>query len=238
MAGSIGHRFDDASLLELALRHRSWCAEHGNVASNQRLEFLGDAALGIVITEALYRADPEAPEGVLARRRAELVNDRVLAEVARRIDLGRALSLGRGEEATGGREKPSILADSLEAVIGAVYLDAGIEATRSVVLGLLGPRVDEVTEGGGGADFKSRLQEALARDQDGAPVYQLDERGPDHEKWFDATVTVRGRILGSGTGRTKKEAEQAAAAEACTHLGVDLVDRRARTGSNEESSHA
>jgi ribonuclease-3 len=236
VASSIGHDFQNPSLLDLALRHRSWCAEHGNAASNERLEFLGDAALGIVITEALYRADGEAPEGVLARRRAELVNDRVLAEIARRIDLGRALYLGRGEEATGGRDKSSILADTLEAVFGAVYLDGGLDATRSVVLGLFADLLAQVVEDHRGTDAKSRLQEALARDPEGPPVYEVSERGPDHQKRFDATVRLGDRILGAGTGRTKKEAEQAAAAEACASLGIGPLQPRGTAA--EESTDA
>lgn len=234
VAASIGHDFENPSLLDLALRHRSWCAEHGNVASNERLEFLGDAALGIVITEALYRADDEAPEGVLARRRAELVNDRVLAEIARRLDLGRALYLGRGEEATGGRDKSSILADTLEAVFGAVHLDGGLDATRSVVMGLFAELLARVVQDHRGTDAKSRLQEAVARHPEGPPVYEVSERGPDHQKRFDATVRLGDRIVGAGSGRTKKEAEQAAAAEACAALGIGVVGRRA----GEESTDA
>ena len=149
----LGYGFTDASLLELALRHRSWCSEHGSVESNERLEFLGDAILGLVVTDHLFRAAPDMSEGVLARHRSELVSAAALAGVARSVNLGDALSLGKGEESTGGRDKTSILADGMEAVIGAVYLDGGIGAATTLVLHLLDERIEDVLSGGGGADM-------------------------------------------------------------------------------------
>ena len=219
LARRVGHDFADLGLLELALRHRSWCAENGNLESNERLEFLGDSVLGLVITDHLYESGPDLPEGVMARRRAELVNARVLAEVARDVFLGPAVLLGRGEEATGGRAKPSILADTMEAVIGAVYLDGGLDSAQLVVMELFTAQLREVASGGPGTDFKSRLQEIVARRFDETPTYRVEETGPDHAKWFEATVTVGTDVLGSGGGRSKKQAEQAAAAHAWRLLG-------------------
>ena len=170
----------------------------------------------------------DVPEGVLARRRAELVNSRVLADLATEIGLGDAILLGRGEDATGGREKASILADAMEAVIGAVYLDAGIDEASSVVLDLLAPQIEHVSSGGPGTDYKSRLQEIAARRFDEVPSYHIVETGPDHDKWFDAVVAVGPSVRGEGGGRSKKQAEQAAAAEAYAHLvetvGVEADD--------------
>ena len=214
----LGHRFAELSMLELAVRHRSWCAEHGGVESNERLEFLGDAVLGLVATDHLYLTGPELPEGVLARRRAELVNARVLTELAVSLDLGSVVRLGRGEESTGGREKASILADAMEAVFGAVYLDGGLPAARSVILDLLDPYFD-IVAGGPGTDFKSRLQELSARRLGAVPAYRVEGTGPDHDRWFEATVGVGDDVVGRGGGRSKKQAEQAAAAEAWELLG-------------------
>ena len=223
LASRLGHSFTDADLLELALRHRSWCSEHGGLESNERLEFLGDAVLGLVVTERLYRSTPGVPEGVLARRRSELVNSRVLAELAVDVGLGDAIRVGRGEEATGGRAKASILADAMEAVFGAVFLDAGIETVGAVVLSLLAPHIEHVSSGGPGTDYKSRLQEIAAHQFDAVPSYRIEETGPDHDKWFDAVVTVGESISGQGGGRSKKQAEQAAAAEAFERL-VETID--------------
>lgn len=216
----IGYRFVDPALLDLALRHRSWCSEHGGVESNERLEFLGDSVLGVVVTDHLYRGSPGSSEGVLARRRSELVSATALAGVARSVGLGDVLLLGKGEEATGGRSKTSILADAMEGVIGAVYLDGGIDAARSVVLGLLDERIDGVVSGDVASDHKSRLQEVAAHRFGELPRYELSEEGPEHEKVFRAVVRLRGERWGSGEGRTKKEAEQAAAREATEHLSA------------------
>ncbi len=227
LAERIGHAFEDLSLLELAMRHRSWCSENGSVESNERLEFLGDAVLGLVVTDRLFHSMPDAPEGILARLRAELVNGRTLSEVARGIDLGPTLLLGRGEQSTGGADKASILADALEALIGAVYLDAGMEAARSVVLGLLAGTLT-VVETGEFSDYKSRLQELAAASGVGPPSYDVSETGPDHSKEFTATVELAGAPRGTGAGRSKKEAEQAAAEMAWRILAATSDDEPSR----------
>lgn len=221
LCAHLGYRFSDPSLLELALRHRSWCAENGAVESNERLEFLGDAILGLVVTDHLYRVAPATSEGVLARHRSELVNATALAEVARGIGLGGALALGKGEETTGGRAKTSILADGMEAVIGAVYLDGGVGAVTRLVLELFEERIGDVVHGGLATDHKSRLQELSARRFGELPRYELTEEGPEHEKRFTATVSMAGEVRGEGQGRTKKEAEQAAASRAFVRLEDD-----------------
>ena len=220
LSGNLGHEFDDPGLLELALRHRSWCAENGGVPSNERLEFLGDSVLGIVITDHLFTASPDEPEGVLARRRSELVNTVMLAEISAEMGLGSAIQLGKGEESTGGRQKASILADTLEAVFGAVYLDAGLDAARGVILDLYGDRMVDVAQGAFMNDHKSRLQELAAQRFGELPRYELAGSGPEHAKLFTASVTIDGDVLGTGEGRTKKEAEQAAAAEAYDRLAA------------------
>ena len=207
----LGRPFDDRTMLARALAHRSFCAENPTFESNERLEFLGDAVLGLVVTDYIYRAFPHLPEGELAKVRASVVNAGVLAELATEIELGSFVLLGKGEGLSGGREKPSILADALEAVIGAVYLDAGWEAAAAVVLGLLGERIAAAAAGPGGQDYKTRLQELSARSFEDVPSYQVVDEGPDHAKRFFATVVVGGRTRGRGEGRSKKQAEQAAA---------------------------
>ncbi len=211
VAERLSWRFSDHALLARALAHRSWCAEVAGEESNERLEFLGDAVLGLVVTDHVFRTYPTLPEGELAKVRASVVNSSVLAEVATGLDLGSWLLLGKGEDASGGREKPSILADAMEAVIGAVYLDGGWSAAQSLVLWLLGDRVAEAAAGPGGQDFKTRLQELSARTFDQLPRYQVTDEGPDHAKRFFATVSVAGVERGRGEGRSKKQAEQAAA---------------------------
>lgn len=218
-AERVGHPFEDLDDLEAAFRHRSWCAEHPGPPSNERLEFLGDAVLQLVVTERLYTGSPELAEGVLAQRRAALVNTRILAEAARRVDLGPLLRLGRGEAATGGADKDSILADATEAVIGAVYLDGGLEAAVEVVATLLEVDLARVEAGADPGDPKSRLQEVAARQLDAVPRYEVSERGPDHAKEFSAVVRV-GALTGGGEGRTKKDAEQAAAAAALAAIAT------------------
>jgi ribonuclease III len=219
--------FEDPALLELALSHRSYCAEHSAVESNERLEFLGDAVLGLVVTDYMFRRYPLLPEGELAKIRASVVNAEVLAEVAVAIDLGPALRLGKGEDASGGRAKISILSDALEAVIAAVYLDGGWVTAQRVVLALLEERVDEAAEGPGDRDYKSLLQELAARRFERLPRYQVRDEGPDHAKQFFATVLVGGVARGEGEGRSKKQAEQAAAAAAWAwlrnHDAADVV---------------
>jgi ribonuclease III len=202
------------ALLEQALTHRSFAYEHGGLPTNERLEFLGDAVLGLVVTDALYNDLPDLPEGQLAKLRAAVVNMRALAGVARALGVAGAVRLGNGEEVTGGRDKSSILADTLEALIGAVYLDQGIEAARVLVRRLFDPLIADATELGAGLDWKTSLQERTAALTLGVPDYRVSESGPDHAKSFEATVIVGGRSLGSGTGRSKKAAEQQAAAVA------------------------
>jgi ribonuclease-3 len=179
--------------------------------SNERLEFLGDAVLGLVVTDHIYRAYPDLPEGELAKVRASVVSAAALAEVAVELGLGDALALGKGEDASGGREKPSILADATEAVIGAVYLDGGWDASQPFVLDLLGDRIADAAAGPGGQDYKTRLQELSARTYESVPVYEVTDEGPDHAKQFFAAVRVGEQRFAGGEGRSKKQAEQAAA---------------------------
>ncbi len=219
LADRVGHPFADTELLLRAVTHRSWCAEHPGSASNERLEFLGDAVLGLVVTDHLFRSNPDLAEGDLAKARAQIVSSTTLASVAVEVRLGDALRLGRGERRSGGSEKPSILADALEAVIGAVWLDGGMVAADPVVTGLLADRLAAAVGVPGGLDFKTRLQEAAAHRGEHGPVYDLAEEGPDHAKRFTATVRLGDRAWGSGSGRSKKEAEQAAAADALDRLG-------------------
>ena len=200
-----------AAALERALVHRSFAYEHGGLPTNERLEFLGDSVLGLVVTDTLYRGHPHLPEGQLAKLRAAVVQMGALAEVARELSLGAYVRLGRGEQVTGGRNKPSILADTLEAVIGAVYIDCGLDEARALVHRLFDPVIARSARLGAGLDWKTSLQELTAVKMLGVPDYQVEESGPDHQKSFRATVRVGGRMLGSGQGRTKKAAEQQAA---------------------------
>jgi len=213
----LGHRFNDPALLELALTHRSWCAEHSGSSSNERLEFLGDAVLSLVVTRRLYERFGDWAEGDLAKARASLVNAATLAEVGRSVGLGEQLRLGRGEDASGGRGKPSILADAVEAVIGAVYLDGGIGAADDSIARLLGARLDAVASSPGHADFKTRLQELAARLGLDPPCYHVTTSGPAHHRQFRAEVRA-GDEAGVGAGSTKKDAEQQAAAVAYAAL--------------------
>jgi ribonuclease-3 len=215
--------FADAGLLARALAHRSWCAESPGELSNERLEFLGDAVLGLVVTDYLYRTYPDLPEGQLAQVRASVVNAEVLAEVAEEVDIGPALRLGKGEDASGGREKPSILSDAMEAVIGAVYIDGGWEPAAELVMRLLGDRILEGAAGPGGHDYKTRLQELAARCYEELPRYHHVSEGPDHAKRFSAFVSVNGHRVGRGDGRSKKQAEQAAARMAWERLAEGSV---------------
>jgi ribonuclease III len=199
------------ALLERALTHRSFAYENGGLPTNERLEFLGDAVLGLVVTDALFREYPDLPEGHLAKLRAAVVNMRALADVARGLHLGDYIRLGRGEEGTGGRDKASILADTLEAVIGAVYIERGLDAADVLVHRLFDPVIVRSARLGAGLDWKTSLQELTAASVLGVPEYHVDESGPDHQKSFRALVRVGGRVYGSGTGHSKKEAEQHAA---------------------------
>ncbi|WP_185839806.1 ribonuclease III [Amycolatopsis balhimycina] len=215
----------DPELLRLSLTHRSYAYENGGLPPNERLEFLGDAVLGLVVTDHLYTTHPDLPEGQLAKLRASVVNMHALARVARGLGdggLGAHLLLGKGEELTGGRDKASILADGLEAVIGAVYLAHGIEIARKLVHHLFDGLLAEAPLRGAGLDWKTSLQELTASAGLGVPEYKVEDTGPDHRKEFTATVLVAGRPLGDGTGSTKKEAEQKAAETAWRSLSAEL----------------
>jgi ribonuclease III len=214
----IGHRFADRALLRRALNHRSWCAEHLGDESNERLEFLGDAVLGWAVADISYRRFEHTPEGQLTDLRKSVVNALALADVARDIDLGRHIRLGRGESAAGGAEKPSILSDAFEAVLGAVYLDGGAAVAHAMVERLIAPGFPSTIEGLDQLDNKTQLQELAARAGRNAPVYSVTSTGPDHAKTFVASVLVDGEVLGVGSGRSKKAAEQVAATEACLTL--------------------
>ncbi|MEX2254250.1 MAG: ribonuclease III [Acidimicrobiia bacterium] len=221
---ALGHEFRDRDHLERALVHRSFCAEHADAESNERMEFLGDAVLGLSVTDHVFAAYPSLPEGELAKLRASVVNAEVLAALAVEIELGAALLLGKGEDTSGGRTKASILADAMEAVIAAVYLDGGWIAADELVLRLLGERIREGATGPGGHDYKTRLQELAARRYDQLPRYQVRAEGPDHSKQFFASVAIGGEVRGEGEGRSKKQAEQAAARAAWERMGVDADD--------------
>lgn len=218
----MGRPFAEESDLAAALAHRSWCAEHAGHESNERLEFLGDAVLGLIVTDYIYRTFPELPEGELAKVRAAVVSAAALAEVAAGLELGDALLLGKGEAGSGGREKPSILADALEAVLGAVYLVGGWDAAQRVIMDLLGDRIMSASEGPGGQDYKTRLQELVARHFPELPRYSVRDEGPDHAKQFFAEVRVDGILRGTGEGRSKKQAEAAAARSAWEVLRLEL----------------
>lgn len=210
-------------LLERALTHRSYAYEKGGLPHNERLEFLGDSVLGIVVTETLYTTHPDLTEGRLAKLRAAVVNARALAQVARGIGLGEHIKLGRGEEATGGRDKASILSDCLEAVIGAVHLSAGITGASEVVHRLFDPLMETAAGLGAGLDWKTSLQELAAERTLGVPEYLITDEGPDHLKVFTARVRVGEGVYGHGVGRSKKEAEQQAAQTAYSELVAEVA---------------
>lgn len=204
----------EPGLLQQSLTHRSYSYENGNVPTNERLEFLGDSVLGIIVTETLYRLLPDSAEGDLAKIRSAVVNSRALADVSRTIDLGRWVLIGKGEESTGGRNKASILADTFEAVLGAVYLDRGIEVATEVVHRFFDPVIHAAVDLGAGLDWKTSLQELASSSGVGVPEYRVTDDGPDHAKTFVAQVVIAGEVLGTGTGSSKKEAEQKAAERA------------------------
>jgi len=211
----------DPDLLERALTHRSYAYENGGLPTNERLEFLGDSVLGVVITTALYHNHPTLPEGQLAKLRASVVNSRALAGVARSLGpggIGPYLRLGKGEEATGGRDKSSILADTLEALLGAIYLQHGLERTSEVIHKIFDPLMSDAAGRGAALDWKTSLQELTAELALGVPEYRIEDAGPDHAKTFTAWVLVAGERFGGAEGRSKKEAEQRAAASAWQEL--------------------
>lgn len=201
----------DAQLFELALTHRSWAYENGLVPTNERLEFLGDAVLGIAVTEFLYTTYPDLPEGQLAKLRAAVVNARSLADVARDLEVGAMIKLGRGETSTGGHNKTSILADVMEALIGALRLSGTRDSVEKFVHHLFDPMVLDAAERGAGLDWKTSLQELCASLSLGAPSYEITESGPDHDKRYVARALVGGTLYAEGHGRNKKQAEQEAA---------------------------
>jgi ribonuclease-3 len=227
----LGYRFRDRALLELALTHRSRAHEDGlgQESTNESLEFLGDAVLGFVVADLVYQEFPESDEGQKSKIKSTLVSYTALARVAEHVDLGAHLRLGRGEEKTGGRHKPVLLADACEAVIAAVYLDGGLAASRALVLSLLAPLIEEAREGGvasaGAGDFKSSLQEYLQARRLPPPVYRIvDQAGPDHDKVFTVDVQASGRVLGEAVGRSRKDAEQQAARVALEALRLGSID--------------
>ena len=224
---ALGVSFHDAAFRTAALTHRSYAFEQGTEVTNERLEFLGDSVLGLVVTDMAYASYPDLPEGALAKLRAAIVNMVALADVARSLGLGGMVLLGRGEELSGGRDKSSILADALEAVFGAIYLDRGLDVSRELIERLFRPRMEAYARGEGDRDYKTILQELASQELRSMPEYRLEERGPDHAKEFTATVFVAGEALGTGVGRSKKEAEQQAAREAHSRI----ADRAARAGS-------
>lgn len=213
----------DPELLVLSLTHRSFAYEAGGLPTNERLEFLGDTVLGLVVTEALYRRHPDQPEGELAKMRAATVSQRALAEIARDVGLGDYLLLGRGELGTGGRDKDSILSDTLEALFGAVYLTHGLETARTLVERLVGPTLERAADLGAGLDWKTSVQELVARLGLGVPRYEVTGVGPDHARTFTARILVADEEVGVGTGSAKKFAEQEAAAAAYAHLRERVV---------------
>jgi ribonuclease-3 len=220
---ALGVSFNDPGLREAALTHRSFAFERGLTVTNERLEFLGDSVLGLVVTDMAYAAYPDMPEGALAKLRAAIVNMSALADVARALRLGDVVLLGKGEEQSGGRDKSSILADALEAVFGAVYLDRGLEVATALIERLFRPRMQAYVRGEGDRDYKTILQELASQALRSMPEYRLEERGPDHEKEFTATVHLGGEPMGTGIGRSKKEAEQRAAAEAYARISERLA---------------
>jgi ribonuclease-3 len=218
---ALGIRFRSRELREAALTHRSYAFEQSTGETNERLEFLGDAVLGLVVTDLAYRRFADMPEGELAKLRAATVNMITLADIAREIGLGEEILLGKGEEQSGGRDKTSILADALEAVLGAVYLDRGLEASRVLIERIFWPRMEAYARGEGDRDYKTALQELAAQDIGTVPQYRVLEDGPDHAKEFTATVFIGGDPYGTGQGRSKKEAEQKAAREAYGRLASE-----------------
>jgi len=214
----LGVRFEDPSIRAAALTHRSYAFEQELGVNNERLEFLGDAVLGLVVTDVAYNDFPDMPEGELAKLRAAIVNMSALADVARDLGLGDFILLGKGEEMSGGRDKASILADALEAILGALYLDQGLGVARAFIERLFRPRMVAYVRGEGERDYKTILQELASADLHAMPEYKLSDQGPDHEKEFTATVFLAGKAWGSGMGRSKKEAEQQAAHEAYLKL--------------------
>lgn len=223
----VGHTFDDPELLRRAMCHRSWVAESADAHSNERLEFLGDAVLGWIVADLVFRRFARLAEGALTDLRKSVVNAGALAEVARDIDIGRHLLLGKGEDGAGGRDKVSILSDAMEAVLGAVYIDGGTDAVFGVVERLFLPRLELAVGSLHTLDQKSSLQELAASLHLASPEYKLRSSGPDHDKRFVAVVKIDGATVGEGEGRSKKAAEQVAAGVAIEHITVETNSAQA-----------
>lgn len=223
----------DPQLVELALTHRSWAYENGSVPHNERLEFLGDSVLGVVVTEHLYRSFPDHPEGRLAKLRSAVVNTHALAGVARHLGLGEHIKLGKGESSTGGADKDSILADTTEAVIGAIFLSAGRDAASAFVHALFDPLVAEAEKMGAGLDWKTSLQELCAELELPAVTYEHTSSGPDHDKRFEARAVVGDQVFEAAEGRSKKQAEQGAA-----EFAFRALKTAAASGSVDEAPEA
>lgn len=213
----------DAQLLDLALTHRSFAYENGQIPTNERLEFLGDAVLGLAVTDYLYSAHPDLAEGQLAKLRAAVVSSVSLGEVARALNIGPMIKLGRGEVTTGGHDKTSILADTMEALIGALHL-TDARGARAFVDTLFIPLVEHAVTMGAGLDWKTSLQELCSASGYNSPTYEISESGPDHDKRFEARAVIDERVFGTGQGRNKKQAEQEAASKAFATLNAEQVD--------------
>jgi len=238
LRSALGDPVIDPGLLELALTHRSFAYENGGLPTNERLEFLGDSVLGVVITETLYSTHPDLSEGRLAKLRAAVVNARALADVARTVGLGPHIRLGKGEDSTGGHDKSSILADTVEAIIGATYLSGGFDNARALVHLLFDPLLAAAAALGAGLDWKTSLQEFCAEHDLGVPQYVIEDDGPDHMKTFTAQVRVADRLHGHGVGRSKKEAEQQAAESAYRTLADELPGQPGAQGDAQPEADA
>lgn len=221
---ALGHTFTDVSLLRRAITHASWANESGEEHDNQRLEFLGDSVLALAISTELFRRHPDWPEGKLSRLRSRLVCEGTLARMAVAIDLGNQLQLGRGEEASGGRDKPSLLADAYEAVLAALYLDGGFPVAQAFILAAFASEIDGESARQNRADFKTRLQELVQATSDLRPRYSIvSTQGPPHAREFTAEVQVGDELLGTGVGMSKKAAQQQAASAALETLAARLT---------------
>ncbi len=230
----------DAGTLRLALTHRSYAYENGGLPTNERLEFLGDSILGFSVTDALYRDNPSLPEGELAKRRAAVVSTRALASIARSLGVGEFIYLGQGERLTKGRNKSSILADTMEALIGATYITHGIEVARELVMRLVGPLLEDASVLGAGTDWKTHIQEISAVRALGTVTYNVVGTGPDHNRSFSAELVIGGEAFGTGVGPSKKEAERAAAAAGWVELqkrfGENPFARTSAAGKHDAAS--
>lgn len=225
----------DPETLRLALTHRSYAYENGGLPTNERLEFLGDSVLGFSVTGHLYAHYPNLPEGELAKRRAAVVSTRALARLAREIGVGEFILLGHGEVRTNGRDKSSILADTMEALFGATYLAGGLEPARDLVLRLVLPLLREVDESGAGTDWKTSIQEAAAEHHLGQVRYEVTGEGPDHARVYHAILRIGEASYAGGTGNSKKEAEQEAAASSWKILSADLAAQQSRPRGSKKS---